>query len=183
MIRPRARILIFFSVFLLIAAAGTVYASGPGVGGRRVRLDDAAAGPYLVRAVTSPTPPMINNLYIEVRVTDPVSGMVLTDVDVEVAAIHIDGTGQPVDSTATHDIAPIPTEYAAHLSVDSTGVWEITIIIDGEAGPGEVSFLERVQNPPDLGWLIAIGAPVSALLLLALIFLWLQNAQNESTAG
>ena len=150
-------------------------ASGPGEGGRRVRLDDAEAGPYLVRAVTSPTPPTVENLYIEVRVTDQESGEVLTELEVTVHASQIDGDAPEITEVAVHDIAPIPTEYAAHLPVSATGLWEVQILIEGERGSGEVSFIERVQNPPNISWVVAVGAPVGGLIMLGAIFFWLQR--------
>ena len=156
-------------------------ASGPGIGGRRVRLDDVGAGPYLVRAVTSPTPPTVENLYVEVRVTSAESGEVLTDLDVVVRAIPLEDDAPELSEVAIHDIAPIPTEYAAHLPVAVTGLWEIQIDIQGPEGGGSAIFIERVQNPPNLSWLIAIGAPIAGLCLLGAIFFWLQrNSQQET---
>ena len=38
------------------AASQRAAAEGPGTGGRAIRLEDEPAGPYLLRAVTSPTP-------------------------------------------------------------------------------------------------------------------------------
>ncbi len=130
-------------------------ASGPGVGGRRVRLDDVVAGPYLVRAVTSPTPPTVENLYVEVRVTSAESGEVLTDLDVVVRAIPLENDAPELSEVAVHDIAPIPTEYAAHLPVAVTGLWEIQIDIQGAEGDGSATFIpmddeERRERPIEI---------------------------------
>ncbi|MFA9405264.1 MAG: hypothetical protein ACERKX_05560 [Anaerolineales bacterium] len=173
------------AIMLVLYALAPVWtsasASGPGVGGRRVRLDDVVAGPYLVRAVTSPTPPTVENLYVEVRVTGAESGEVLTDLDVVVRAIPLENDAPELSEIAVHDIAPIPTEYAAHLPVAVTGLWEIQIDIQGPEGGGSATFIERVQNPPNLSWLVAIGAPIAGLCLLGAIFFWLQrNSQQET---
>lgn len=156
-------------------------ASGPGTGGRRVRLDDQPAGPYLLRVVTSPTPPQVDNLYVEIRVSSAETGEILEDVNVSVQARHQSRSQPSIDVVATHDIAPIPNEYAAHLPVDVTGIWSITVFVDGDPGYGEATFDERVNSPSILPTLITIGAPVGGLAILIGIFIWLQrNSQRAS---
>ncbi len=164
---------------LSLAGPSEAQAGGPGTGGRRVRLENAPAGPYRLRALTSPTPPRVENLYVEVRVSDGASGAVLTDVAVWVTAVATEGDGQPLDVQATRDIAPVPDEYAAHLPVETPGVWEITIRVDGPLGAGQASFLERVARPSSLGPWVAIGAPLGGLLALGLFFWWLQRTSRS----
>jgi hypothetical protein len=169
--------------FLVVPMTDTfiAYAAGPGTGGRRVRLDGEAAGPYTLRVVTSPTPPRLENLYVEVRVTSAESGEVLDDVEVQIIARHEDQTEPSIQVEATQDIAPIPKEYAAHVPVDVTGIWSITVQVDGELGQGEASFDERISAESILPMLITIGAPVAGLAVLIGIFVWLQrNSQRES---
>lgn len=171
-------------VSLLIApnlAPDPAYASGPGTGGRRVRLDGETAGPYTLRVVTSPTPPRLENLYVEVRVASAESGEVLDDVEVQVLARHQDETEPSIQVEATHDIAPIPNEYAAHLPVEDTGIWSITIQVQGELGQGQASFDERVSAESILPMLITVGAPLAGLAILIGIFVWLQK--NAQTTG
>lgn len=181
----RRRITRVLAILLFLYTLAPIWtdasASGPGVGGRRIRLEDVEAGPYLVRAVTSPTPPTVENLYVEVRVTNAESGQVLTDLDVFVEAISLESDAPGLSEIAVHDIAPIPTEYAAHLPVTATGLWEIRIEIQGPEGAGNATFIERVQNPPNLSWLIAIGAPIAGLVLLGVIFFWLQRNSKQET--
>lgn len=173
---------LFLWAFLLspLLAARIAYAAGPGTGGRRVRLDGEVAGPYTLRVVTSPTPPRIENLYVEVRVASTESGEVLDDVQVQVIARHEDQTEPSIQVEATQDIAPIPKEYAAHIPVDTTGIWSITIQVQGELGQGEASFDERVSAESILPMLITVGAPVAGLAILIGIFVWLQrNSQTN----
>ncbi len=155
-------------------------AEGPGTGGRRVMLQDESAGPYLLRVVTSPTPPRVGDLYVEVRVTDPQTGDVLTDLDVYTQAAPTEGDAAPVEVQATHDIGPIPTEYAAHLPVDAAGVWRVTVDVQGPQGTGQVEFLTRVSGSLALGAVISVGLPIAGLALLMLVFLWLQRSSQES---
>lgn len=169
--------LIAFYIFALPAVA-----EGPGTGGRRVRLDDEPAGAYLVRVVTSPTPPRVENLYVEIRLLNASSSDVVTDAEVTVRAQPSGFDASSLEATATHDIAPIPDEYAAHLPVEAAGVWEIQIRIDGPLGPAQVSFLERVSSPTAVGAVLSVGAPVAGLLILGIVFLRLQR-KNPPQSG
>ncbi|MGD8822035.1 MAG: hypothetical protein PVG63_02950 [Anaerolineales bacterium] len=169
--------------FLLVPLTQTTvaYASGPGTGGRRVRLEGEVAGPYTLRVVTSPTPPRIDNLYVEVRVASAESGEILEDVEVQVLAWHEDQSGPSIQVEATHDIAPIPNEYAAHIPVDETGIWSIMIRVNGELGQGEATFDERISAESILPMLITVGAPVAGLAILIGMFVWLQrNSQSAN---
>ncbi|NIS82069.1 MAG: hypothetical protein GTO14_18105 [Anaerolineales bacterium] len=181
----RSAVLLFITFLLVfLPASRPILASGPGEGGRRVRLDDEPVGPYLLRVVTSPTPPQVENLNVEVRVTDAATGQVLTGAEVKIRAEHTEIAAGILEEVASHDIAPIPTEYAAHLLIPKPGLWKITIKIVSELGSAETSFLERVRNPPAIGVLIAVGAPVAGLLALVGFFFWLQrNTSRERENG
>lgn len=69
-----------------------------------------------MRVVNSPTPPKVENLYLEIRVLNAESRDILTDLSVTISASSTEGEDSTIDAIATHDIAPIPDEYAAHLS-------------------------------------------------------------------
>ena len=172
------------SLWLLLTAAilfpfQSVLAEGPGTGGRRIRLEEEPAGPYLLRVVTSPTPPQVENLYLEVRVIDASSSKILTNLEVSVCAQSTEGEPRTIETVATHDIAPIPDEYAAHVLVPSAGVWEITVRVEGPLGVGEASFLERVSSPSSLGPILSVGAPFGGLAILILIFLRMQKKAKD----
>lgn len=162
-----------------LALARPAEASGPGQGGRQIQLEDEPAGPYVVRVVTSPTPPRVENLYLEVRVAEAASGRVVTDARVFAAAVPAEGEGPVVEAEATHDIAPIPTEYAAHLVVPTAGTWRVRVRIEGAEGTGEVEFLVRVLEPSSLGAVVSVGLPVAGLIALGVIFLLLQRRHGR----
>lgn len=168
-------VLSLITFIILIRPSQLAYAEGPGTGGRRIRLDEEPTGPYVVRVVTSPTPPKVENLYLEIRVLNAESRDILTDLSVTISASSTEGEDSTIDTIATHDIAPIPDEYAAHLIIPRAGVWSITIQIDGPLGIGEVSFLERISSPSSLGPIISIGAPFAGLAILIFIFLRMQR--------
>lgn len=165
---------------LLALPAAPAGAEGPGTGGRRVVLEGEQAGPYVLRVVTSPTPPRVDNLYLEVRVELAASGAIVTDALVLTQAVFETEAEPSLQAEATHDIAPIPTEYAAHLPVTATGVWQVTVHIEGEQGTGEVSFPVRITGSTAIGTGLAVGLPVAGLISVVVLFLWLQrHSQRE----
>jgi hypothetical protein len=97
-------------------------------------------------------------------------------------ASPFDNQGKTLREPATHDIAPIPPEYAAHLIIPEAGIWQITVIVEGSRGRGEVTFLERVSDPPTLGIYIVVGAPIAGLAILGLVFLWLQRNMKRNSS-
>ncbi|HSB88801.1 MAG TPA: hypothetical protein VLD63_02125 [Anaerolineales bacterium] len=136
--------------------------------GQRVRLDDAATGPWLLRVLTSPVPPTPDNFLVEVRVKDARTGRVRRDVTVWVEARPEQQDGVPIRVEGSLDGAKIPGEYAAPLSVEGAGVWLITVNVAGPDGNGQVGFAERVASPLGLGaWMSAL-LPFAGLALLVL---------------
>ena len=178
--KGRSTFLIILTM-LFVAAIQVLptFASGPGEGGRRVRMDDESAGPYLLRVVTSPTPPKVENYNVEVRVKNAVSEKVLTDVTVMIVAEPAERPGKAIREKATHEFAPIPNEFAAHILVYEEGLWNISVEVEGELGTGKVTYVEHISNPVNLGWIVAFGPPVAGMTILIIIFMRLQrNAQK-----
>ncbi len=179
MTRPWARAALL-TLALTLLSVTPADAGGPGTGGRRVRLEDEPAGPYVVRVVTSPTPPRIETLYLEIRVEEAASGELVTDATVLARADYLDGEAPPVEDQATHAIAPNPVEYGVHLPVSEAGRWEIRVQIEGEAGSGEVYFEERISRPSSLSAIVVIGLPLGGLAALVVVFLGLQRQRQRS---
>lgn len=179
----RNRVILFINLLCASLLGFTVaYASGPGEGGRRVRLENEPAGPYLIRVVTSPTPPTVENFNIEVKVLRQETGGELLDAEVLVMAQPEGFSAASISEIATHEFAPLPTEYAAHLAIPEAGLWLVTVQVQTDLGFGEVSFYQQISNPPRLGALISIGAPVGGLLILGMVFFWLQKmSASEKT--
>jgi hypothetical protein len=132
--------------------------------------------------VTSPTPPTVESFNVEVRVTDATLDSDVIDAFVIIKAEPVDFEAAPIKEIATHDFAPLPTEYAAHLPIPQVGLWLVTIEIESELGNGQVSFYQQISNPPNLGALVSVGAPLGGLLLLAMVFFWLQRNSPSSPA-
>lgn len=174
------KLLVLITLVLILAVPPEAWASGPGVGGRRVRLDNEPAGPYLLRAVISPTPPKVGNFNVEVRVEDQ-AGSVIEDANVVISAAPSDHESQAMQVIATHEYAPLPSEYAAHLPVPTAGLWELTIRVESALGVGQISFFQQISNPSSISAWLSVGAPFAGLLLLALLFLWLQRHNREES--
>lgn len=175
------RLILLLTTITVLLIPMNAWASGPGVGGRRVRLDNEDAGPYTLRAVTSPTPPQVGNFNVEVRVEDHV-GVVIKNAEVTISAEPSDHESEALQVIATHEYAPLPSEYAAHLPVTTPGLWEITIHVESALGMGEVSFFQQVSRPSSMSAWLSVGAPFAGLLLLLLLFLWLQRQSREKKA-
>lgn len=173
---------IVFAAGLLLSRPMTAYGEGPGTGGRQIRLEDEPAGPYLLRVVSSPTPPRVENLYLEVRVTEAASGREVTDATVWTRATLVDGQAPPLEVEAIHAIAPIPTEYASHLPVSRAGVWNVSITVDGAPGHGEVSLLIQILEPSSVSTVISVGLPVAGLAILGVLFFILQRNYAKGSA-
>lgn len=173
-----ATLLVLAALLLLVVAQAE--AGGPGTGGRRVRLEDEPAGPYLVRVVTSPTPPRVEMLYLEIRVEEAASGALVQDATVLVRADYLDGAAPSVEGQATHAIAPNPVEYGVHLPVSEAGRWEISVQIEGGAGSGEIRFEERISRSTSLSTILVIGLPIGGLTALIAVFLGLQRQRDRS---
>jgi len=141
----------------------------------RARLEDEPAGPYLLRVVSSPSPPRVGSLYLEVRVTEASSGREITDATVWTAATFVDGEAPPLEVEAVHAIAPIPTEYASHLPVSRSGVWNVTITVDGIPGHGETSLLLQILETSSISAVVSVGLPVAGLAALGIVFYLLQR--------
>lgn len=178
--RPRVRDALIL-LLTLIAWAGIRPASaeGPGTGGRRIRLENERVGPYVLRVVTSPNPPQVETLYVEVRVHDAESGDLVRDAAVRVQAWPLNAGDTQLEAIATHDFAPISSDYAAHLRVPQAGDWMIEIHVDSPAGPASISFQEHVISRSTLAPLISAALPFAGLALLIVIFLAMQRKDDS----
>jgi hypothetical protein len=173
-------LLLALAIFVTVETAA---ASGPGTGGRRVRLDDYPAGPFLLRAVTSPTPPRQGDFNVEVRVLNAETREVVRGADVWIRIEPVDHAGSVLEEQATHAYAPLPEEYAAHVPPDGKGLWLVTIRVETELGVGEASFYQDIAAPSSIGGALSVGLPFAGLLLLVLFFFWLQRNSGKSQAG
>lgn len=147
-----------------------------GGGSRKVRLDRAPAGPYLLRVVTSPFPPTVGRYSVEIRASEAVSGILLTGLDVRLRAQLTSDPTVVIEAQATHHHAVFSTDYAAELEIPSPGIWEIIVQVSGEPGSAEISYLDRFARPTSISGILAVAAPVLAVGSLIVVYLWLLHS-------
>ncbi len=167
----------------VVVGAQSALASGPGTGGRTIELEDQPAGPYLVSVYSSPAPPVTDKLYLEIRVKDAESLRVIAGGIVMVRAEPVGFEAANVESEATHAIAPLIIDFAAHLPVSRPGTWQITIDIDGPRGPASLSFplqINRTTQSSPLLWPVAFLAAVG--LVWAMVASRRHRTESPQTA-
>ena len=130
-----------------------------------IRLDNAVAGGYLVRAVTSPGTDRPEDLLVEVRLLDPSTRKTVTDAAVLIRASQRD-SGAAAEASAVQGTASIPRDYGARLELPTAGNWHITISITGPAGLAETSFDLQVSGGSGIGGQISAYLPFAGLFLL-----------------
>ncbi|MGH2625892.1 MAG: hypothetical protein ACRDHY_04490 [Anaerolineales bacterium] len=178
----RFRIPAWLSILVLLALPLAAHAQEPGTGGRQIRLEDAPAGPYRVRALTSPIPPTVGELFVEVRVTDPAIGAVTEGVEVEILASPLEGEGTGLTVPARTDLAPTPREFAALLQVPEPGFWRVVVRVHGPQGSGQAEFVERVVANTHWIHILSVGAPLAGLLGLLWFYTRARRGHLESTS-
>lgn len=174
------RLLPYLSIVIALAVPLSAGAQEPGTGGRQIRLEDAPAGPYRVRALTSPIPPTIGELFVEVRVTDPATGAVTEDVEVEILATPLEADGSSLTARALTELAPTPREFAALLEIPKPGFWRVVVRVQGPQGSGEAEFVERVVGSTHWIHVLSVGAPLAGLLGLLWFYTHSRRALSTS---
>jgi len=145
-------------------------------GTRRIQLDDVPAGPYLVRAVTAFGADPLQELALEVRVTDASSLKTLTDPAVRVLAESA-ASGDHVEAAAVQGEAKIPRDYGARLDLSEAGTWRIVIFIDGSLGQAQTGFDLLVPSGGGAAALLGAYLPFGGLLLLIVAYLLLTRTR------
>ncbi|MEX0789123.1 MAG: hypothetical protein WD906_04485 [Anaerolineales bacterium] len=163
------RILTLLVAVFLLSPQPTAWAQAPGPGGRQIRLEDAPAGPYRIRALTSPIPPRLGELFVEIRVSDS-TGAVVHDAEVLLTASPLEGGTSAITTRARGEIAPTPGEYAALMNVTQAGFWRVVVQVNGQEGSGQAEFVERVVPANHWIHVLVVAAPFGGLLALLWVF-------------
>jgi len=144
-----------------------------------IRLDNAVAGGYLVRAVTSPGTDRPEDLLVEVRLLDPATRKTVTDAAVRIRASQRD-SGAAAEASAVQGAASIPRDYGARLELPTTGKWHITVSIAGPSGPAEASFDLQVSGGSGIGGQISAYLPFAGLFLLVAAYFLVTRVRPEN---
>ena len=160
------------------ASAGVARAEnlGPG-GGTRIIVGDQVVGPYRLYITASPEPAYVGKLTFVVRISEPAGDQKVLDADVLVELTHSED-GAKLTGKATHEDAGNPIDYAAHIPVERTGMYNGVIRISGPDGDAEVAFLQQVVPKRGLSGIIIAGFPF--VIVLALLGgLWYARAGSK----
>ena len=166
-------IILFFALGLFQPA----HAIGPGAGGSKIRVSDERIGPYILLVATSPLPVTPGQMNVWVRVTDAATDQLRRDAVVTIEATPR-GDGQTLTAQATHQNAGNDYDYVAHLEVDQTGQWDVTIFVQDEPGDIQTAFTETVSRGLSATVLIAVAVPFVILAVAVGVFLWRRSAHS-----
>ncbi len=178
---PRWTALILIMLGFLALSPGEVLANGDDHGSSLIRLDGVAAGPFVLRVITAPTPVRTGAGTVEVRLQDA-AGKAVPDASIIIQAANLD-TGAQLREIAGPATAGAAGDYIAHFVFPDTGNWQIKIAVESSLGAGQVDFLMRVAAPPRLDFFYAIGMPLLGLAAIAYVFYRLWRSGRLSAPG
>jgi hypothetical protein len=160
-------LVLLLALAFLCFVPGQVWAEnlGPG-GGTRVAIGDQKVGAYRLLVPTSPDPAQTGILTIVARVTNPGTGAVMRDAQVDVELVN-DENGVRLSHAASHKDAGNPVDYVAHIPVEQAGSYRVAIRIQGPLGPAQAAFDQRILAPRSSSTLLFLGLPF--LLVLAIL--------------
>lgn len=173
-------LLTFFLVVSFLPLLGRyqpVQAIGPGTGGSKIKVSDERIGPYVLLVATSPLPVTVGQMSVWVRVTDAQTDQLRRDSVVMIEATPRTG-GPTITAEATHQNAGNDYDYVAHLEVEQTGQWDVTVYVEDEPGQVQTAFTESVTRGLNAGLLIALAVPFVGVAAGVGLYLWRRSAQE-----
>ncbi len=169
------KFILVFAIF--IAYSQSALAIGPGTGGSKIRVNDEEHGPYILLVATAPLPVAVGQMSVWVRVTGTEDNQLRRDARVIIEATPRDG-GQTITVEGSHKNAGNDFDYVAHMDVDQSGQWDITVSVVDELGEAEVSFSERVTGGQSASTLIVLAIPFVVGVIVVGIYLWRRSATS-----
>ena len=142
---------------LLLAMAAPAYANGVHVGSRQVFEGDV--GPY---RLTLTTTPVVGSMHFNILLSTAGDESPVSDTELTMRGVFIDGEGLEVGPVAGYATMEGPLWFAADLPVETVGLWEFTLTVDGPLGREEVTFPVAVQGPG------GVSLTLIALIVVAL---------------
>jgi hypothetical protein len=173
--------LALFLVVVLFVAQGIypVLAIGPGTGGSKIRVNDEQIGPYTLLVATAPLPVTVGQMSVWVRVTDTETNNLRRDAVVTVTATPRNG-GETLTAQGSHKYAGNNYDYVAHLPVDQSGQWEVSLTVEDELGQAETAFYETVSRGSNVTLLVVFGLLFAVLAVGVGIYLWRRAAASDA---
>jgi hypothetical protein len=165
-------LLVWVTIYVPVSA---VWASGPGEGGTQVRIDNERVGPYFLLVATGPHPLAAGPMNVWVRVLDANKNQIRADAIVTVEATPRRG-GSTHTAPATHENAGNDSNYLAHVQIDRSGEWDVTVYVQDQPGSVNISFMETVAGGSNLTVLIILAIPFVALVIGVGFYMWRRSA-------
>lgn len=178
LVRITLTIVLTICLFGAVGLFRPALAIGPGTGGSKIRVSDERIGPYILLVATSPLPVTPGQMSVWVRVTDAATDQLRRDAVVMIEAVPRTG-GPTLTTQATHQNAGNDYDYVAHLDVQQTGQWDVTVFVQDEPGDIQTAFTETVSRGLSATVLIAVAVPFVILAVAVGIFLWRRSAQTS----
>jgi hypothetical protein len=169
----------FLGVAVLVAAP-LLQPQGLRADGGTLRAANVVMGAYRVSVFTDPTPIPPDSIDVSVLATFERGRGVAPGLDIEIVGRRLDGSGPVIRHAATREQATDPRYYAAKFALGTEGDWEITVLVRGAEGEGEIRFSVTVQEPGLFSNPLLII--VVALLPLLLVGWWLRRTRPESVS-
>lgn len=143
-------------------------------------LTDVAAGPYRVYAWMQPEPLRVGEVHLSVVLVRPTQSATQQDaLDEPVTDANVMARFEPVgDETQRISVPVAPLQglggfyYEADVVLAQTGLWQISLEIDGADGQGLVRFERQVEPARRVNWQLVIGAGAILVLLVGLVGGW-----------
>lgn len=167
-------LLVALALLLIILTARAAAAENLGPGGSRVIIGDQVVGPYRLLVTSSPNPATTGTVTFVVRVSDPQSGVIVRDAQVEVTLTK---GATSIAKPATHEDAGNAVDYAAHVDLNEQGSWNGLLRVSGPAGASETPFLQQVTTPRTLNTVILVGIPFAAIIVV-FVAMWLVRTRK-----
>jgi hypothetical protein len=179
LVRIGLTIVLIICLFGVVGLFRPAFAIGPGTGGSKIRVSDERIGPYILLVATSPLPVTPGQMSVWVRVTDATTDQLRRDAVVMIEATPRSG-GQTLTAQATHQNAGNDYDYVAHLDIEQTGQWDVTVSVQAEPGDVQTAFTETVSRGLSATVLIAVAVPFVILAVVVGVFLWRRSAHASS---
>ena len=168
--------LLIVAMFLINGLFNPTLAIGPGTGGSKIKVDNERIGPYVLLMATSPLPVTVGQMSVWVRVTGAADDQLRRDADVTVVAKPRGSDGPLVTAKGSHKNAGNDYDYVAHVDVDQTGQWDVTVTVTDDLGQAEATFTESVSRGSSAQTLGIIAIPFVLGIVGVGIYLWRRSA-------
>ena len=168
--------LLIVAIFLITGLFSPTLAIGPGTGGSKIKVDSERIGPYILLVATSPLPVTMGQMSVWVRVTGAADDQLRRDADVTVVAKPRGSDGPLVTAKGSHKNAGNDYDYVAHVDVDQTGQWDVTVTVTDDLGQAEAAFTESVSRGSSAQTLGIIAIPFVLGIVGVGIYLWRRSA-------